>query len=203
MSGRKTLATAVAGASTAGIIAAAVAFTPTWEGMDSVAKRDMIGTGHPVTYCYGQTDEFGNVLPGTRFTKVECAEKLKQSLPKYLAEIQPCVHVALPDKTMAALLDAAYNAGSHAVCHSPMVAKMNRGDVAGGCAAFQGWYVRSDGAVRKGLVARRSGIDSRKSEKQLCLEGLRENPSPIEPVADKHCQLVPWARDCFTKYDGR
>jgi lysozyme len=40
-----------------------------WEGMDKVAKRDMIGTGHPVTYCYGQTDEFGKVKVGTRFTK--------------------------------------------------------------------------------------------------------------------------------------
>jgi hypothetical protein len=29
----------------------------------------MIGTGHPVTYCHGQTDEFGKVKVGTRFTK--------------------------------------------------------------------------------------------------------------------------------------
>jgi lysozyme len=160
--------------------------------MDKVAKKDMIGTGHPITYCYGQTDEFGEVKVGTRFTKKECDEKLAESLPFYLAKIQPCVKVALPAKTMASLLDAAYNAGSAAVCRSPMVAKMNSGDLKAGCNAFIGWYVRSDGEVRRGLVARRSGIgDGRKSERDLCLEGLNEGlppalkPSDPAPVAVK------------------
>lgn len=157
------------------VIAATIAFLPSWEGMDKVAKRDMIGTGHPVTYCYGQTDEFGDVKIGTRFTKVECDELLAKSLPKYLDRISKCVKVALPVKTWAALTDAAYNVGSAAVCRSPMVRKMNAGDLRGGCNAFIGWYVRSAGKVRKGLIARRSGIgDGRKSERDLCLEGLNE-----------------------------
>jgi lysozyme len=76
---------------------------------------------------------------------------------------------------MAALLDAAYNAGPAAVCRSPMVARINAGDLRAGCDAFRGWYVRSAGQERKGLVARRSGIgDGRKSERDLCLEGLKE-----------------------------
>lgn len=166
----------------AGIIACCVAFTPIWEGMDPVAKRDAIGTGHPITYCYGQTSEFGDVKVGTRFTKSECDEKLAESLPKYLEQIEPCVHIDLPDKTMASLLDASYNAGPAAVCRSPMVAKMNAGDLDAGCKAFKGWYIRSDGQVRKGLVARRSGIDSRKSEEQLCLEGLSDANPVEEPV---------------------
>jgi lysozyme len=146
--------------------------------MDAVAKKDMIGTGHPVTYCYGQTDEFGKVKEGTRFTKAECDKKLAESLPKYLAKIEPCIKVPLPDKTKAALLDAAYNAGPAAVCRSPMVRKMNAGDLVGGCNAFAGWYVRSDGVVRRGLLARRGG-DARKGEKQLCLEGVAEGlPKP-------------------------
>jgi hypothetical protein len=84
--------------------------------------------------------------------------------------------VPLPDKTMASLLDAAYNAGPAAVCRSPMVAKMNGGDIRGGCNAFQGWYVRSDGQVRKGpRRASISGIgDGRKSERDLCLEGAND-----------------------------
>ena len=177
----KTIAATATAAGSAGVIAAAVAFTPGWEGMDAVAKKDMIGTGHPVTYCYGQTDEFGKVKVGTRFTKEECDAKLAESLPKYLAKIQPCISRPLPDKTMAALLDAAYNAGPAAVCRSPMVAKINAGDLRGGCEAFAGWYVRSDGQVRRGLVARRQG-DSRKGEKQLCLEGLAEGlPKPPAP----------------------
>lgn len=161
----------------AGVIACCVAFTPTWEGMDKVAKKDMIGTGHPVTYCYGQTDEFGKVAVGTKFTKQECDEKLAASLPKYLEPVGKCVHVPVPVKTMAALVDAAYNAGPAAVCRSPMVRLANEGKLREACSAFEGWYVRSDGQVRKGLVARRSGIDSRKSEKQLCFEGLSEPKS--------------------------
>lgn len=157
----------------ASVIAIAVAFTPIWEGMDKVAVRDRIGTGHPITYCYGQTDEFGDVKVGQRFTKEECDEKLAASLPKYLDKLNRCVIGPLPDKTMAALLDAAYNAGPAAVCRSPMVTRMNAGDIEGGCHAFDGWYVRSDGVVRKGLIARRSG-DYRKGEKELCLEGLSD-----------------------------
>jgi lysozyme len=185
MTARKTAGTIVTAAGSAGVIAAAIAFTPGWEGMDAVAKRDVIGTGHPVTYCYGQTDEFGKVKVGTRFTKQECDAKLAQSLPKYLAEIEQCIKVPMPDKTMAAFLDAAYNAGSAAVCRSPMVKLTNAGDLRGACNAFAGWYVRSDGQVRRGLVARRGG-DGRKGEKQLCLEGLAEGTRTVSIRADPY-----------------
>lgn len=175
MSVRKTVATI---GSAGGVIAAAVAFTPGWEGMDAVAKRDPIGTGHPVTYCYGQTAEFGKVAVGTHFTKAECDQKLAESLPKYLVEIERCIKVPMPDKTMAAFLDASYNAGSAAVCRSPMVKLANAGQLKDACNAFAGWYVRSDGQVRRGLVARRGG-DGRKGEKQLCLEGLTEGTRTV------------------------
>lgn len=164
----------VAGSATAAVIATTTAFLPNWEGMDTVAKKDMIGTGHPITYCYGQTDEFGKVKEGTRFTKQECDEKLAGSLPAYLERLDKCIKVPLPVKAVSAILDASYNAGTAAVCKSPMLAKMNSGDILGGCNAFRGWYVRSAGQVRKGLIARRSGIDARKSERDLCLEGLKE-----------------------------
>jgi lysozyme len=176
----------VTGAGTAAVIAATVAFLPNWEGMKTVASRDKIGTGHPVDYCYGQTDEFGTVKVGTRFTKKQCDENLAESLPHYLALIEPCIKVALPVKTKASLLDASYNAGPAAICRSPMVAKMNAGDLRGGCNAFKGWYVRSDGVERRGLVARRSGIgDGRKSERDLCLEGVAEGlPRPSVQVVE-------------------
>ena len=82
--------TVITGGSAA-VIACCVAFTPTWEGMKTVASRDKIGTGHPVDYCYGQTDEFGKVKVGTRFTKKQCDEKLAESIPKYLDDVGPCV----------------------------------------------------------------------------------------------------------------
>jgi lysozyme len=189
-----------AGAGGAAVIACCIAFTPIWEGMDSVAKVDTIGTGHPVTYCYGQTDEFGKVKVGTRFTKKECDAKLAESLPKYLEPLQGCVHVPLPDKTMASLLDAAYNAGPAAVCKSQMVALMNAGHLNAGCRAFDGWYVRSDGVVRKGLVNRRSG-DTRKGEKQLCLEGITEvisaPPAPTPVPAPKAVSIWDYILSIF------
>lgn len=173
----KTWHKVAAGSGSAAVIAATVAFTPAWEGMDTVARRDPIGTGHPITYCYGQTSEFGRVKEGTRFTKTECDEKLKESLPKYLDQVGPCVHVPVPVKTMASLVDAAYNAGSARVCHSPMVARINAGNIRGGCDAFDGWIIRGNGQVHRGLIARRAGEkhgDTRKSERALCLEGLNQ-----------------------------
>lgn len=194
MSKTKT-ATTIGGA---GAIACCVAFLPAWEGTDHVAKRDAIGTGHPITYCHGQTDEFGKVKVGTRFTDAQCDDMLAASLPKYLTPLQKCVKVDLPDKSMAALLDAAYNAGPAAVCKSSMVAKMNAGDIRGGCNAFQGWYVRSDGQVRKGLVARRSGIgDGRKSERDLCLEGLSAPGTAVShPAHRASVTAVATAKSC-------
>lgn len=183
----------VGGASGAAVIAATVTILTVWEGTDLVAKKDMIGTGHPLTYCHGQTDEFGKVKEGQRFTPAQCKDLLAKSLPKYLTPLQACVKVELPVKTMAALLDASYNAGSAAVCRSPMVAKMNAGDIQGGCRAFKGWYVRSDGKVRNGLVARRSGLpgDKRVNEMQLCLEGWVDGiEKPKPPTFSQKAKLA-------------
>lgn len=160
----------------AAIIGAVIPVTTSWEGMDKVARRDAIGTGHPTTYCYGQTDEFGTVKPGQRFTKVECDEAIKKSLPHYVNGVAKCATRIFPVKVWAALVDGAYNAGIAAVCRSPMMVRMNEGDYEAGCNAFAGWYIRSDGQVRKGLIARRSGLrgDTRTSERSLCLEGVKE-----------------------------
>lgn len=167
---------AISAALMAAIVAVATPVTTTWEGMDKVARRDAIGTGHPVTYCYGQTDEFGDVRVGQRFTKVECDEAIKKSLPHYVNGVAKCATRIFPVKVWAALVDGAYNAGIAAVCRSPMMVRMNEGDYTAGCNAFAGWYIRSDGQVRKGLIARRSGLhgDPRTSERSLCLEGVEE-----------------------------
>lgn len=160
-----------------------VKFTPTWEGMDAVVRIDKIGTGHPPTWCYGQTPAHGmNPKLGTRFTKKECDAQIAKSLPKYLDAIVPCAvggKIApkdVPVKSWSALVDGGFNGGSRAVCKSPMMARLRAGDLRGMCDAFNGWYVRSDGVVRPGLIARRSGRpgDARKSERALCLEGLKE-----------------------------
>lgn len=167
--------TAVAVGGAAAIIAVTVPFLTRWEGTDLVAKRDMIGTGHPLTYCHGATPADGPVRAGQRFTPAQCDSLLAQSLPKYLTPLQACIHVALPVKTEGALLDAAYNAGPAAVCKSPMVAKMNAGQLAAGCAAFTSWYVRASGRVVQGLINRRA------DEKKFCLQGVAEGlPKPAQ-----------------------
>lgn len=170
----RTKGVAISATLMAAIVATLIGFTPQWEGMDKVARRDAIGTGHPVTYCYGQTDEFGKVKIGQRFTKVECDAKLRESLPKYVEGMARCATHVFPEKIWSALVDAAYNAGPAAVCRSPMMKHINAGNYRAGCEAFRGWYIRSAGAVRNGLIARRSGRpgDPRKPERDLCLEGV-------------------------------
>lgn len=170
MSAKKSVATGGAA-----VIAITVPFLMGWEGMDAVAKRDMIGTGHPITYCNGLTSVDGEVKVGQRFTKEECQKRLALALPKYLDALNKHIKAPMPKKSAASLLDASFNAGSAAVGRSPMLANINAGRIRAGCNAFEGWYTRSDGQVRKGLIARRSGIgDGRKSERDLCLEGLSE-----------------------------
>ena len=166
---KKVLATSVAaGGFAALVVSAVVPFTKDWEGMDLVAHRDTVGTGHPLTYCFGQTAEFGRVKVGEHFTPAQCDAKLRQSLPLYLKPLQACIKRNVPVKVMAAALDAAYNAGSSAVCKSPMVAHINAGSLTAACAAFNGWYIHASGRVVQGLINRRE------AEKNLCLEGVEE-----------------------------
>jgi lysozyme len=160
-----------AGAAGAGAILLAVAVLQPLEGLWTTAKVDNIGTGDPVTVCYGATRaEIPDLKVGDKYTKQQCIDLLKKSVPKYWSEIASCIHVSLPDSAKAALISASYNAGPSAVCNSPMVAKFNAGDVYGGCDSFEGWYVRAKGRVVQGLINRRN------AEKAMCLHGLHQKP---------------------------
>lgn len=172
----------------AGAILCACAFIQPWEGLWTTAQVDKIGTGHPITYCYGQTNENGAVRVGQKFTPQQCSDLLAKTLPKYWTEIYPCILVELSDKPKAALISAAYNAGSSAVCHSPMVAKINAGDLKGGCEAFRGWYIRASGKVVRGLINRRNG------EANLCLEGITQ---PVQLTFWQKIQL--WFHSLFER----
>jgi len=160
-----------------GTLLLACAFIIPWEGLWMTAKVDKIGTGKPVTVCYGATKaELPDLKVGQKFTAQQCKDLLQKSLPKYWNGISPCLHVDIPDEPKAALISAAYNAGPAAVCKSPMVEKMNAGSLKEGCEAFRGWYVRAGGRVVKGLINRRNG------EADLCLEGLNK-PTPAPQVS--------------------
>lgn len=170
MSARKTTITVASAAA----LAAAIPAVKAYEGLWLVAKVDTIGTGSPVTACYGETENLKN---GQRFTKAECDDLLGLKLKRYDAEIGRCIHVELPDLTRAALISFAYNIGSAAACRSQVVAKMNAGDSRGGCEALMQW-TRAQGRVVAGLVNRRA------KERALCLAGLAP-PAPKLQVAAK------------------
>jgi lysozyme len=175
----------VAAAGTAALIlAATVPFLTKWEGVDRVAKRDPIGTGHPITYCNGLTSVDGSVKVGQRFTPAQCDARLAKVLPIYLAELQACVKVEAPVKVMAAALDATFNAGGPLMCRSRIVQRINARDFAGACEAFKNYAITTQHGrvVVPGLVHRRRG-DYRQGEYQLCMEGVKEGlPKKAEPM---------------------
>jgi lysozyme len=163
VSARKTTITVASAAA----IAAALPAVKAYEGLWLTAKVDTIGTGRPVTACYGETE---NVRLGQKFTKQECDDLLAVKLKRYDAEIGRCILVTLPDYTRAALVSFAYNVGSAAACRSSTIQKMNEGDIRGGCNALMQW-THAQGHVVQGLVNRRE------KERKLCLAGLSQ-PAP-------------------------
>jgi lysozyme len=165
------------GVATAGAIALALPYIKQFEGYWPTVKIDWIGTGHPPTGGYGETE---NVRLGETHNEAFWSDRLKMRLPQYFAKIAPCIHVELPDSAEAALISAAYNAGPAAVCRSPMLARMNAGNIRGGCEAFRGWYIMASGRVIQGLINRRN------QERALCLSGLdKSKPDEAKPEASK------------------
>ncbi len=148
-------------------LAAALPAVKAYEGLWLTARVDTIGTGRPVTACYGETE---NVRLGQKFTKQECDDLLAVKLKRYDAEIGRCITAQLPDYTRAALVSFAYNVGSAGACRSSTVRKMNEGDIRGGCESLMQW-TRAQGRVVQGLVNRRD------KERKLCLAGLEQKPT--------------------------
>lgn len=163
------------GAAGAGALVLATVFIKPWEGLWTTAQVDTIGTGRPITYCYGQTDEFGKVAAGTKFTPQQCSDMLAKSLPKYANAIAPCIKVPVSDKEFAAYISFSYNVGSAGACRSSAFALLNRGDHSAACDALMNW-TKAQGRVVKGLVNRRT------AERKLCLEGVNEPKRTIEPA---------------------
>lgn len=163
------------GGGSAAVIGLACVFIQPWEGLWTTAKVDKIGTGQPITWCYGET--MGGAKVGDKFTPQQCADMLKKRLPEYANEIAPCIKVPISDKTHAAYISFAYNVGSAGFCRSTAAKRLNAGDRRGSCDALMQWN-RAQGKVVKGLTNRRA------AERKLCLEGLTEpvkaaeKPSP-------------------------
>ena len=139
---------------------ACVSLVGVFEGCDFTAKKDMIGTGHPLTWCHGET--IGNARAGQKFTRAECDAMLAARLPDYWNEIAPCIHVTTSDNEKIAYTSTAYNIGSRGVCKSSMVRKLNAGDHVGACNALM-QYTHASGKFVQGLANRRT------AERKICL----------------------------------
>src|SRR5260370_22558389 len=140
--------------------AACCSLVGVFEGCDFTAKKDMIGTGHPLTWCHGET--IGNARAGQKFTKAECDAMLAARLPSYWAAIEPGIKVQTSDNEKIAYTSFAYNVGSGAFLYSNRKTKapsiirrrLNAGDHKGACEALM-QFTHAGGKYVQGLANRR------------------------------------------------
>ena len=150
---------AAIGGATAAALALAGVMATRWEGERLVAYQDIVGVW---TLCDGETK---GVHQGDTATHAQCRDMLATRLEQFAAEIQPCLPQGLPDATMAAFIDVAYNIGSAGFCHSSMSRRALAGDLQGACDALLLWD-KAGGHAVPGLTRRRM------DERQSCLAGL-------------------------------
>ena len=143
------------------LLAAAVALIGAWEGVRTVAYKDIVGVP---TVCFGETR---GVKMGDRYTMEECRAMLGDGIVEFEAGMRKCLKRpdAVPAKAYVAFLSLSYNIGTGAFCRSTVARKANAGDYRGACDALLAWN-KAGGRVVKGLVNRRA------DERRICLEGL-------------------------------
>lgn len=143
------------------LMAGAVALVGAWEGVKTVAYRDIVGIP---TICFGETR---GVKMGDRYTMDECRAMLGDALVEFETNMRKCLKApdSIPDKPYTAFLSLSYNIGTGAFCGSTVARKANEGDLKGACNAIPAWN-RAAGRVVKGLVNRRA------EEQKICLEGI-------------------------------
>lgn len=151
---RKLLAAAAAAAA----VGVALPVIRQWEGRELVPYPDIVGV---LTWCDGET----RGKPKPVYTHAECDRITEAAAAEFEAAIRPCLPDAMPVKTRAAFVSAAYNIGSAAFCRSSMSRRALAGDLRGACDALMMW-TKAGGRVVRGLVNRRA------AERQLCLESL-------------------------------
>lgn len=144
------------------LMAGAVALVGAWEGVRTVAYKDIVGIP---TVCFGETR---GVKMGDRYTMEECRAMLGDALVEFELGMRKCLTKpdTIPPKPYTAFLSLSYNIGTGAFCKSTVARKVNAGDIKGACNGIPAWN-RAGGRVVQGLVNRRA------EEKSICLEGLK------------------------------
>lgn len=143
------------------LAAAAVVLVGAWEGVRTVAYRDIVGIP---TVCFGETR---GVKMGDRYTMEECRAMLGDALIEFENGMRTCLKNpdSIPEKSYVAFLSLSYNIGVRAFCGSTVARRANAGDIQGACEAIPAWN-RAGGRVAKGLVNRRA------DELRICRQGI-------------------------------
>lgn len=153
--------------------AAATICLPLTSVSEGLRNRPYLDPAHILTVCYGETE---HIDPAKIYSNDECATMLRRRLAEDYA---PRVLECLPElwdqryvKVFGALLDAAYNAGSVAVCRSRMAVAIHAGDWVKACDGFEGWYTTARDRKTGARIALRGLVIRRGKEADLCREGV-------------------------------
>ena len=150
---------------TAGALSIATAVVSYYEGYRPTAYRDPVGIA---TICYGHT---ATARMGQTLSQERCTELLQADLGHAFSAVDRRAQVDLPPPTRAALASFVYNVGEGAFARSTLLRKLNAGDLRGACHELNRW-VYAGGRKLNGLVKRRA------TERELCLEGIEQEPAP-------------------------
>lgn len=141
-----------------------------FEGFAAKPSVDTVGTGRPITWCYGRTGADGPIPAMTMvFTKAQCQDELGQDLQKYDAMVHACITVPMSPHQEAAFVSFVYNGGQGWLCnphkktYAPVAKDFNAGHLQAACDAMLG-YNHAQGKVLLGLTRRRQ------AERAMCLE---------------------------------
>lgn len=153
----------------------AVPVTTSFEGVVLHPYRD---PAHILTWCIGETQG----KPELVYTRSQCGEMLRtRMLRDYAPQVIACVPgLVAPERrhVFAALIDASYNAGAKAVCHSPMAIAARAGQWAEACSRFSGWYTSAKDR-RTGKRVYFAGLQRRRlAERTICLTPVDMGTSP-------------------------
>jgi len=146
---------------TAGGFAALFSLITYFEGYSARVYLDVVKIP---TVCSGHTG--ADVRMGEVWTDERCKAMTYAEVRHFVGVVNKYLTRDIPDKTFIALVSLAYNIGEQAFRFSTALARINKGDIAGGCEALK-WFNKAKGRVIQGLVNRRA------AEYQICMEGLK------------------------------
>jgi len=144
-----------------------------------VAGYDTIGIGHLLSAAEKASGVFAKGI-----TRQQAIDLLARDIVIYESAVNKAVTVPLTQNQFDALVSFAFNEGGGALTSSGLLAKLNKGDVAGAADEFLKWCkVRINGQ----LVTNEGLLNRRKRERAVFLKPdvqvpVPTPPAPVEPT---------------------